>query len=163
MRTFVLSAVLGLTLAVGCSKGKPAAAPTTPSPAPAAAPAPQGIAVGEPNPADPNASARPASVTDADVALADKLVDTMAKLSAGVVSAGSDCAQAATEIRVVTPEIKAVIAESQKMNDKLKNDAAAKAWFEKTYEPKVQTTMGKLMASPCVKDPAVQEAMNALN
>jgi hypothetical protein len=162
MRTLVLSAVLGLTLVTaGCSKDKPAAAPTTPAPAPAAAPAPQGIAVGEPNPADPNA--RPASVTDADVALADKLVDSMAKLSAGMVSAGSDCAQAATEIRNVTPEIKTAIAESEKMNAKLKDDAAAKAWFEKAYAPKVQTAMGKMMGSPCIKDPAVQEAMNALN
>ena len=161
MRTLVLSTVLGLLLsAVACSKDKPAAAPTTPAPAPAAAPAPQGIAVGEPNPADPNA--RPASVSEADVALADKLVDIMAKLSAGVVSAGSDCAQAASEVRTVTPEIKAAIAESQKMNDKLKNDTAAKEWFDKTYTPKVQNTMGKLMGSPCINDPAVQEAMSAL-
>jgi hypothetical protein len=163
MRTALLPSALGLALALAaCSKP---AQKTTPEPAPAAAPAPapaQGIAAGEPNPATPT-DGRPASVTDADVAFADRMVDVMAKLSANVVAAGSDCQQAATEIRTIVPEVQKLTAEGKQMEDKLKADAAAKEWFEKNYAPKIGAIMGKMMGSSCMQDPAVREALASLN
>jgi hypothetical protein len=161
----ILATLLGLALVVpGCSKNKATTAPAsaTPVASESAAPAPQGIAVGEPHPATPAADGRPVSVTDADVAMAEKMFDVMAKLSAGVVSAGSDCKQAATEIRTVGAEVKQVSLEGKKLEDKFKSDAAAKEWLEKTYAPKLSDTMGKMMASACINDPAVREAMGAL-
>jgi hypothetical protein len=170
-RTRCFAAWLIATLVISlpaCSKDKPAAAPTTPAPAPAAAPAPQGIAVGEPNPAAPAGGdvpapgPRPASVTDQDVALADKMVSLMEKLSTNVVDAGTDCAKVAAAIKSIGVELSSVMNEGKKMEERLKGDEAAKKWFEGTYAPKVMGPMTKLMGSPCANDKGVQEAMAAL-
>jgi hypothetical protein len=158
----------GLSLAgAACSKqAKPAApapAAEAPPPAPVAeTPPPQGIAVGEPNPADP-APARPPSITDADLALADKMIVVIGKLADGVVKAGSDCQAVAAHIRAMAPEMKALSDESKKMEAKLSAEPSAKDWFEKTYGPKVAGRIGGMMNSPCINDPAVSQAIQSLN
>lgn len=173
MRTLLVSALLGISLAgAACSKqSKPAAPapaaeakPAEPAPPPAEAPPPQGIAVGEPHPATPPpAGPRPAAITDADIAVADKVVAVLGKLAGGVVTAGSDCQAAAAHIRATAPEIKSLVGEGKKMEEKLKADKAAEQWFEQTYGPKVMETMGKMMNSPCMNDPAVSQAIQTLN
>jgi hypothetical protein len=166
MRSLLFSVLLGLSL-IACSKQSKTTTPppaAAPAPAPAETP-PQGIAVGEPHPADPNAAPgpRPASITDADLALAERVIGAMVKLSTGVAKAGSDCQAVATEIRAVAPEIKSLAGEGQKMDERLAKDPSAKDWFEKTYGPRVSDSMGKMMNSPCMNDPAVGEAMQSLS
>ena len=168
MRSLLFSVFLGLSL-IACSKQSKTTTPppaADPAPAPAAPAAgetpPQGIAVGEPHPtAAPGP--RPATITDADVALAERVIGAMVKLSSGVAKAGSDCQAVAKEIRAIAPEIKGLAGEGQKMDERLAKDPSAKDWFEKTYGPKVTDAMGKMMSSPCMNDPAVGEAMQSLS
>lgn len=177
MRKVLFSTLLGLALAAtACKKENKEAAPAPGSAAPAAgsaapagektaeptAPAgdtaPAAVAPGEPAPAaDPGP--RPASVTDADVAMAEKLVGTIEKMGNSLAEAGTDCAKMAASIKAFAPEMSAVMEEGKKFDERLKNDEAAKKWFEATYAPKVMGTMGKLMGNPCMQDKAVQEAM----
>ena len=77
--------------------------------------------------------------------------------------AGADCQAVAAHIRAITPEVKLVAEEGKKMESKLNGDPAAKDWFEKTYGPKAQARMGGMMTSPCLNDPAVSQALQALN
>jgi hypothetical protein len=162
MRSLLFSVLLGLSL-IACSKQSKTTAPAAdPAPAPAApataeAP-PQGIAVGEPNPAAAPGP-RPASITDADVALADKLVGAIEKMASNLIEAGTDCAKFAAAVKSSSSEMSAVMEEGKKFDERLKSDDAAKKWFEATYAPKVMGTMGKLMTNPCINDKAVQEAM----
>ena len=108
MRKVLFSTLLGLALAAtACKKENKEAAPAAGSAAPAAgsaapagektaeptAPAgdtaPAAVAPGEPAPAaDPGP--RPASVTDADVAMAEKLVGTIEKMGNSLAEAGTD-------------------------------------------------------------------------
>lgn len=167
MRSFALSVLLALPLFGACSKQEKSTTPppaTTPAPAAPAEAPPQGIAVGEPHPADPNAAPgpRPASVSDADVALADKLLASLMKFSASVEKAGGNCQAVADAIRAIAPELKALTAESEKVNDRLAKDAAAGMWLAKTYEPKFAELMEKLSSNPCMNDPAVSSAMQSL-
>jgi hypothetical protein len=106
--------------------------------------------------------ARPASVTDGDVAMAEKMVSLMEKLSSGVTDAGADCVKAAAAIKSIGGEISTVMEDGKKMEERLKGDEAAKKWFEGTYAPKVMGPMTKMMGSPCANDKGVQEAMSAL-
>ena len=160
MRSFLLSFVLVAALSAACSKQAAPVAPAPAAPAPAA-PAPgAGLAAGEPNPAAPGA--RPASISDADVAIAERAIDLMAKLSAAVTSAGSNCQQAATEIRTIVPELKAGRDEGKQLFDKLRTDAAASEWFEKTYNPRLEAATSKLLGNPCMNDPAIIEALGEI-
>jgi hypothetical protein len=188
MRKVLFTTLLGLALAtVGCkkeNKGEAAgsaaaavAAAGTAAGAAAGSAAGAAVAAGEavgsaageaaaaavaamPPAGDPGP--RPASITDVEVALAEKMVATMTKLSDGVVAAGADCAKAATAIKSVGPELSSIMEEGKKMEEKLKTDDAAKQWFEKSYGPKVMGPMSKVMGSPCASDKGVQEAMTSL-
>lgn len=169
MRSLLLSVLLGLAL-TACSKQSKTTTPPPADPAPAAAPVaaetpPQGITVGEPHPADPSAAPgpRPVSITDADMALAERLINVFNKLAANVAKAGSNCQTVATEIRTIAPELKPFTADSQKMSERLANDPAAKKWFEATYAPRITESMGTLINNPCMSDPAVGEAMQSLS
>ncbi len=171
MRSFLLTVLLGLSLTgAACSRqSKPTAPPAQPEvkteakaeakaePAPAEAPPPQQ----PPLPANPGP--RPAAITDADIAVADKVVVVLGKLANGVVNAGADCQAVATHIRAMAPELKGLIGEGKKMEEKLKADKAAEQWFESAYGPKVMETMGKMMNSTCISDPAVSQALQTLN
>lgn len=175
MRSFLLSVLLGLSLTgAACSKqSKPTAPPPQPEAKAEPAPVepapppqqPQGIAVGEPHPNTPPADPgpRPAAITNADIAIADKVVAVLGKLANGVVTAGADCQAVATHIRAMAPEIKGLVGEGKKMEEKLKADKEAEQWFERAYGPKVMEAMGKMMNSTCMSDPAVSQALQTLN
>lgn len=157
--------LLGSALATGCSKqsrttAPPAAAPATATPGNGAPPPSQGIAVGEPH---PGPDGRPATVTEADVALADRLIIAISKMADGVNKAGSDCPAVATAIRTMAPEFGAISGEAKQMEERLKSDPAAEEWFDKTYSPKAKASMSLMENSPCMNDPAVGQALQSLN
>jgi hypothetical protein len=181
MRKVLFTTLLGIALATtGCKKENKDAAKTEPAAAAApvggdtaakAAPAgaetaPTAVAPGEPAPAgDPAAAAaadpgpRPASLTDADIALADKLVGTIEKMATAINDAGTDCPKVATAIKSMSGEMSSVAEEGKKLDERIAGDESAKKWFEATYAPKVMATMNKVMNNSCFSDEAVQKAM----
>lgn len=179
MRKVLFTTLLGIALATtGCKKEDKAAAKTDPAATTApvggdtatkTAPAggetaPTAVAPGEPAPAgDTPATAdpgpRPASLTDADIALADKLVGTIEKMAGAINDAGTDCPKVATAIKSMSAEMTSVAEEGKKLDERIAGDEAAKKWFEATYAPKVMATMNKVMNNTCFSDKAVQEAM----
>lgn len=172
MRSLLSTLLLACALAGGCAKKQ--SKETTPppaAPAPAAdgagsaAPPQQGIALGEPHPsgAAPAAGARPAVVTDADIALVEKLLAVMTKMADNVGKAGSDCQAAAAAIRAVTPEVQAIGLEVKKMDEHLKTDPNAEKWFEAVYGERVNASLAPMATSACMQDPAVSQAMQSLN
>ena len=108
---------------------------------------------------------RPATVTDAQVALADKFVVAMTKMGTDVGAAGKDCAKAAAAITATVKELEPLKAEIDKMQDLTEKDAQAKAWFEATYAPKMMAAMGPMMgiAQTCGTDKAFMDAMKKLD
>lgn len=176
---FVL--VLIATLAIGCKKEKksePAAGtaatdttqpteaakpgePTTPPADPAADPV-----AADPNAADPAAAAgaRPASVTDEHVALAEKMVTAMTQFGDALKTAGTDCKAATAAVKAFGPKLKPIMDEASKVQAATDKDPAAKEWFDKTYGPKVMAAMSPMMttAQACQKDKDFMAAMQAL-
>ncbi len=180
MRKVLFTTLLGVALAVtGCKKeaAKEAApaggsaavvpaggtAPATDTTAPAApttdTTAPVAIAPGEPAPAGEDPGPRPASLSDEDIALADKLVGTIEKMAGAINAAGTDCPKVASAIKSMSGEMSSIAEQGKKLDEKIQSDAAAKKWFEATYAPKVMGTMSKVMGNTCFSDKAVQEAM----
>jgi len=179
MRKVFFSTLLGIALATtGCKKENKEAAPATGSAAPAAGSAAAGgektaeptapagetapsIAPGEPAAPAADPGPRPASITDADVAMAEKLVGAIEKMAGNLNEAGADCAKFAAAIKSSSSEMSAVMEEGKKFDERLKSDEAAQKWFEATYAPKVMSAMSKLVANPCINDKAVQEALGS--
>jgi hypothetical protein len=185
MRKVLFSTLLGIALAVtGCKKENKAADPATGSAAPAtgsaapaaadttapaAAPAgdttaPAAVAPGEPAPAAAGEAPgpRPASLSDEDIALADKLVGAIEKMANGINEAGTDCPKVAAAIKSMSGEMSSIAEQGKKLNEKIEGDPAAKKWFEATYAPKVMDKMGKVMSNTCFSDKAVQDAMASI-
>ena len=184
MRKVLFSTLLGIALAVtGCKKENKAADPAAGSAAPAAgsaapaagdttapavAPAgdttaPAAVAPGEPAPAAAEAPGpRPASLSDEDIALADKLVGAIEKMANGINEAGTDCPKVAAAIKSMSGEMSSIAEQGKKLNEKIEGDPAAKKWFEATYAPKVMDKMGKVMSNTCFSDKAVQDAMASI-
>ncbi len=182
MRKVLFTTLLGIALAItGCKKENKdaaagSAAPAAGSAAPAAAggeaktteptaPAadPTAVAPGEPAPApaaDPGP--RPASLSDDDIALADKLVTAIEKMASSINAAGTDCPKVAEAIKSMSGEMTTIAEQGKKLNEKMESDEAAKKWFEATYAPKVMGTMGKVMNNTCFADKAVQDAMASI-
>lgn len=171
MRSLLSVLLLACALAGGCSKKQtkettPPPPPAEPAPAAdAGATPPQGIAVGEPHPAgaDPAAGPRPASITDADVAVVEKLLATLTQMAEGVGKAGTDCQAAAAVIRSSSVELKAIGVEAKKMGERLKADPTAEKWFEAAYGSRVNASMAPMASSGCMNDPAVSQAMQSLD
>jgi hypothetical protein len=120
------------------------------------------MAAGELAPPAADPGPRPASITDADVAVAEKIVVAFEKLAASLNDAGTDCAKFAAAIKSSSSAMSAVMAEGKKFDERLKSDEAAKKWLEATYAPKVMASMNKLMTNACMQDKAVQDAMSAM-
>lgn len=144
---FLATAALAL---VACAKPSPAPAPVSPAPAapPAAAP--------------PPASDRPPSLTDADVELAERTIALMGKLGAAVAAAGADCSRAAEAVRALLPELRANLDSGRALDAKLRSDPAARAWFERTFNPRLGAAAAPILASSCQSDPGFSAAMSEL-
>lgn len=119
-------------------------------------------------PADPGAAAaagpRPASVTDAQVALADKLLAAMTELGDAMKTAGTDCKAAAAAVKAGGVKVAPVMEEAEAMKEALAKDPAAKEWFDKTYGPKFMASMGPMMqaAQACSNDKDFTAAMDSM-
>jgi len=109
------------------------------------------------------AVARPASVTDAHVAVADKMVKVFGEFGDAMKTAGKDCKAATAATKSFVPKFKEIGAESQKIGD-LDKDPDAKKWFEANYAPKMMAAMGPMMetAQACQEDKDFQGAMQAM-
>lgn len=144
--------IAGLAL-VACAKPSPAPAPMGPTPATPAAAAPTEAAP---------VSDRPPSLTDADVELAERTIAIMGKLGAAVAEAGADCPRAAEAVRALLPELRANLDGGRALDAKLRSDPAARAWFERTFNPRLGTAAAPILASACQSDPAFAAAMSEL-
>lgn len=139
---------------VACAKPSPAVAPATPPPPDAtASPTTAGAAAG---------SARPASLTEADVELAERTIAVMGKLGAAVAEAGDDCQRAAQAVRALLPELHASRDAGRALDSKLRSDPTARAWFEQTFNPRLGAAAAPILASTCQTDPAFAAAMNEI-
>lgn len=106
--------------------------------------------------------ARPASVTDEKVAVAEKLVATLESLAEDIKAVGTDCAKGTTVLKKHTAEVQKMITAGAKLKET--NDDAARKWFKDNYEQRAQLAAGAMMslAIQCQKDVAFMAAFNAL-
>jgi hypothetical protein len=123
---------------------------TTPTAPPAAPVAPAG--------------ARPASITEADAAFADKLVAAMGDFAKSVSAAGTDCKAAAAAVKASVATLTPLMEQAEEIKTRTEKDPAAKQWFEATYLPKIQTSMMSLMqtAQACEKDKEFMAAIESM-
>jgi hypothetical protein len=186
MRRVLMIAVAALAMAA-CKKDKEAApaatggsaAATASGAAPAADPAPTPtetppapattdtakVATGSGAPAAPTApGARPASITDAQVAALDTMFAVMGDLGKAITAAGKDCKAVAAALTSNVAKMKPVMAEAGQLQASLTKDAAAMEWFTKTYQPKMMALAGPIMAAQqnCGQDKDYQAASAAL-
>lgn len=112
---------------------------------------------------DPNVP-RPASVTDAHVKVADRLVGVMQKMSNDLQQAGKDCGKAAAAFEAAGKDLEPLKAEIEAMDKQTKKDPQAEAWFKAHYAPKIMNVLAPVMqlASTCANDPKFKEAMKRL-
>jgi type IV secretory pathway VirB10-like protein len=110
------------------------------------------------------AAPRPASVTDAQVALADKLLAVMTELGDAMKAAGTDCKAATAAVNAGGAKVAPVMAEAETMKEALAKDPAAKEWFDKTYGPKFMASMGPMSAAAqaCSSDKDFMAAMASM-
>ena len=169
----ILIVALASTLFVACKKSEkkadpaPAAAPapaaptSAPTPTEAAKPAEGAPAQAE---APAAAVARPASITDADVVVADKLVSTLKEFGDALTTAGTDCKAATAAAKAFGAKFKPISEEAEKIKARTESDADAKKWFEATYMPKMQESMAPMMktAQACASDKDFMAAMTAI-
>lgn len=108
---------------------------------------------------------RPASVTDAHVATADKVVVTMNKFAGDLDAAKADCKKATGVVKSAKGDIEKVMNEAESMKGTLDTDQAAKDWFEKNYAPKMMGAIQKMggVAQTCGSDKDFMAAMQDLN
>lgn len=144
------SAAAGSAAAGSADEGSAAATPTEGS----AAAAGDTPAAGGP---------RPASVTDAHVAVADKMVKVFNDFGDAMKTAGTDCKAATAATKSFVPKFKEIGGDAEKIGD-LDKDPEAKKWFEANYAPKMMAAMGPMMqtAQACQNDKDFQAAMQAM-
>lgn len=106
---------------------------------------------------------RPASVTDAHVAVADKMIKVFNEFGDAMKTAGTDCKAASAAAKAFVPKFKEIGGEAEKVGD-LDKDPDAKKWFEANYAPKMMAAMGPMMqtAQACQDDKEFQAAMQAM-
>ena len=104
---------------------------------------------------------RPASVTDAQVALADKLVSVMQQMGTDITAAGKDCAKAADAVKAGAAKLEPMKDEVKKWEKVSKDDPQVKAWFEANYMSKMMGAMAPMMAvaQTCATDAGFTAAM----
>jgi hypothetical protein len=98
---------------------------------------------------------RPASVTDAQIALAEAALVALRELGTALTAAGSDCKAAAKAVANGSKKVTTTFTDAKRLEADLAKDAAAKAWFEQEYSPKMTSAVGPLRAAnqTCGQDP----------
>ncbi|MCX5741198.1 MAG: hypothetical protein NT062_01725 [Proteobacteria bacterium] len=114
-----------------------------------------------PTPTPTPTPSRPPGVTDALVAVADRMVATLDKLATGLEAAKLDCQAGTAAIGALESERKAVYDEAQKFGD-TDRDPAVKAWFAATYVGKINAAYDRTkgIATACAQDAAFMAALN---
>jgi hypothetical protein len=147
MKRFVLLAVLVAACSKSdapapAAKGAPTAAPATPAPATA-------VPAGE----------RPKTVTDAQLAIVDKLISTFNDISE-MMELAKTCDQKRSVLELATPEMAALAPEMARTVAEISADPAANAWFETTYKDRLGNAAGFLRnAASCKDDPGFMKAL----
>ena len=147
---------------------KPGAAPSTAEGAPKAAqvpPAPGGGPTPPGMPAAPPAPAKkPDSVKPEHVKAADNIVEATSKFSAALEATKGDCKKATGVLKSESAQLKSAMADTQKLQDDLKNDQQAIMWFQQTYAPKMMGSLQKMGAvvQACSNDKEFADAFQTL-
>jgi hypothetical protein len=186
MRTILVLTITAALLAA-CKKSddkKPEPAPATTAPKagePPATPATDPAKPADPaapadpaKPADPaaapavpapSAGPRPASVTDAHVAIADKLVVLMEEFGKALEVAGTDCKAATAAAKAFADRFKAIKADADKVKGVTESDPAAEEWFKTNYMTKLMGAMGPMMktAQACATDKEFMATLQAMD
>jgi hypothetical protein len=104
---------------------------------------------------------RPASVTDAQVAIANKLVVTLNDMGKGITAAGTDCKKATAAVEAGTKALEPIKAEAMSLKQLGESDQSVKIWFESTYAPQFMEALGPLIgaAATCGSDAKFMDAM----
>jgi hypothetical protein len=183
-----LAAVTLAAMAGGCKKEEAKPVPTPAEPkaadapapppaepgavqpaAPAAAQAPEAGAATPAVPAQPIAPAdpgkRPTSITDAHIAIADRIIAATNKFADLLDAASSDCRKATAVIRKSGGEMKAAMGEAETLQVQLNSDPAAMQWFQKAYGPRMMGAINKLgfVVGQCRKDKDFEVAFKELD
>lgn len=165
MRTLAIISALCLASGLACKKQEKNKAKEA-SPAPAEKPAEV-----TPPPADTAATAaadpakstpeRPATITDEQVKTVDELVDGFGAMVTALEAAKTDCKAMAKTATAESAKVKDKMKKLKEMQEAIKADAAAKAWFDATYKDKMDAELGRLMTAvePCKSDKAVMAAV----
>jgi hypothetical protein len=112
---------------------------------------------------DSTPPSRPARVTDAMVATADRYVELMTKLSTDLEASAGDCAKATAALRARGAEAEKIRPDVEKMISGIGDDADTKSWFDATYSPRMKAAGGRMRATvtACQNDRDLGAAMEA--
>ena len=107
---------------------------------------------------------RPASVTDAQIKVADEFIAATERLAKEVAAAGTECAKAVAAIKANTPKMAPIVEEAQKLAEAVEADPAAKQWFQSLYVPKMMAAVQVMspITKACMADPAFKEAATSI-
>ncbi len=108
------------------------------------------------------AQARPASISDADVALVEKLLPRLDQLAHEVTAAGADCPTATRAITRVAGELGPQVALVMALEARTHADPAAEAWARAHYGARVFGPLLQIVKGACQLDPSYNQALAAL-
>jgi hypothetical protein len=104
---------------------------------------------------------RPTSVSDEMVATADKFAGALDKFASDLEAAGSDCGKAVEAVKASSDAGRALAADIDAVRTKTSSDPAAKEWFKKTYESRMEQAFErvKMASGACITDNAFMAAL----
>lgn len=162
MRTLYAVAVAA-ALVGGCKKNEGKKVVSAPSDASAASQpsTPQEAPIAEEERAP---TGRPASITDAHVATAGKVIAAVVEISQAASAAGSNCDKMAADVSALMTTHLPVIDEGRKIEKQLSGDPKAVAWMKQEMEGKMLSALEDLVraAERCETHAGLQRAMSPL-
>lgn len=135
LRTTVLIGALALAACSKSDSSKPAAAKQ-----------------GEPA---KTATPRPAAITDAYVAVVEKVISSVTDLGTAF-SKAKDCREMQATLEAALPSLQTVGADMKRMSDEISTDAAAGEWMDASYKDRLKGAFMAFMMTmrTCKDDPA---------
>jgi len=102
---------------------------------------------------------RPASISDADVAVFDILLPGLEQLAEAVRTADHDCASATAAVTLATSRLGPLLETATKIDQRTKADPEAEAWANAHYAPKLAEPMNAILNGACASDAAYDRAL----